>query len=83
MYPQQQLQLGTDSSGSSVEPLGKWQMRVLLVEDEETLAGTIRRGLRREGMAVDLALDGGRALEKVAINDYDVSPTTHRSASSC
>ena len=33
-------------------------MRVLIAEDEERLAAAIARGLRREGMAVDLAPDG-------------------------
>jgi DNA-binding response OmpR family regulator len=47
-------------------------MRVLLVEDEERLATTIARGLRREGMAVDVVLDGAAALDKAAINSYDV-----------
>jgi DNA-binding response OmpR family regulator len=47
-------------------------MRVLLVEDEERLATTIARGLRREGMAVDVVLDGADALEKTALNSYDV-----------
>jgi DNA-binding response OmpR family regulator len=47
-------------------------MRVLLVEDERTLAGTIERGLRREGMAVDVAFDGGQAVEKAGVNQYDV-----------
>ncbi len=47
-------------------------MRVLVVEDEETLADAIARGLRREGMAVDLAYDGAEALEKAGINQYDV-----------
>jgi DNA-binding response OmpR family regulator len=47
-------------------------MRVLVVEDEEQLAATIARGLRREGFAVDVALDGGQALEKSSINSYDV-----------
>jgi DNA-binding response OmpR family regulator len=47
-------------------------MRVLLVEDEERLATTIARGLRREGMAVDVVLDGAAALEKAALNSYDV-----------
>src|SRR3990170_4935935 len=32
-------------------------MRVLLVEDEERLAMTIARGLRHEGMAVEVVLD--------------------------
>jgi DNA-binding response OmpR family regulator len=48
------------------------QVRVLLVEDERTLAGTLERGLRREGMAVDVAYDGGDALEKVSVNSYEV-----------
>jgi DNA-binding response OmpR family regulator len=47
-------------------------MRVLLVEDEERLANTIARGLRREGMAVDVVLDGRSALTKAAVNSYDV-----------
>ncbi len=47
-------------------------MRVLVVEDEQVLADAIARGLRREGMAVDVSHDGGAALERVAVNRYDV-----------
>ncbi|MFI9485904.1 response regulator transcription factor [Promicromonospora sp. NPDC052451] len=47
-------------------------MRVLVVEDEPRLAAAIAEGLGREAFAVDTALDGGRALEKVAVTDYDV-----------
>jgi DNA-binding response OmpR family regulator len=47
-------------------------MRVLIVEDEERLAHTIARGLRRYGMAIDVALDGEDGLEKASLNDYDV-----------
>jgi len=47
-------------------------MRVLIVEDEERLAETIARGLRREGIAVDLAYDGLAAREKLAVSEYDV-----------
>lgn len=47
-------------------------MRVLVVEDEERLANTVARGLRRYGMAVDIALDGEDGLEKAMVNDYDV-----------
>ena len=47
-------------------------MRVLVAEDEEVLAEAIGRGLRREGMAVDVALDGECALDRALVNHYDV-----------
>ncbi len=47
-------------------------MRVLIAEDHEFLARTVAAGLRREGMAVDLALDGDAALERAAVNRFDV-----------
>jgi DNA-binding response OmpR family regulator len=47
-------------------------MRVLVVEDETVLAAAIARGLRREGLAVDLSHDGGDALVKLEVNRYDV-----------
>jgi DNA-binding response OmpR family regulator len=47
-------------------------VRVLVVEDEEALAEAIARGLRREGMAVDVALDGDNGHEKSTITRYDV-----------
>ncbi|HWE31912.1 MAG TPA: response regulator transcription factor [Solirubrobacteraceae bacterium] len=47
-------------------------MRVLVVEDERRLADAIARGLRREGMAVDLAPDGTDAVFKARIVRYDV-----------
>lgn len=47
-------------------------MRVLVVEDEQLLADTIADGLRRHAMAVDVAYDGGTALERLAVNDYDI-----------
>jgi DNA-binding response OmpR family regulator len=43
-------------------------MRVLLTEDDEVLATAVATGLRREGIAVDIALDGGTALERLAVN---------------
>src|SRR3984957_6688790 len=49
-----------------------WPMRVLLVEDHVELADTVAAGLRREGMAVDVALDGNDALAHLALTDYDV-----------
>jgi len=47
-------------------------VRVLLAEDHEDLAETVARVLRREGMAVDVALDGEEALLRAGVNDYDV-----------
>jgi DNA-binding response OmpR family regulator len=47
-------------------------MRVLVVEDFEVLATAIGTGLRREGMAVDVVLDGNDALEHLAVTRYDV-----------
>src|SRR5437763_1076679 len=47
-------------------------MRVLIVEDHEELARTVAVGLRREGMAVDVALDGRAGLQRAAYGNYDV-----------
>jgi DNA-binding response OmpR family regulator len=47
-------------------------VRVLIAEDERQLADAIARGLRREGMAVDLAPDGSDALIKARVVRYDV-----------
>ena len=47
-------------------------MRVLVVEDEAALADAIARGLRREGMAVDVAYDGDAGHEKATVTRYDV-----------
>jgi DNA-binding response OmpR family regulator len=47
-------------------------MRVLVVEDEQLLADAIAAGLRRHAIAVDVTYDGDVALERAAVNDYDV-----------
>jgi DNA-binding response OmpR family regulator len=47
-------------------------MRVLIAEDHTELAETIATGLRREGMAVDVAADGAAALRAATVHDYDV-----------
>lgn len=47
-------------------------MRVLIVEDQRELAATVAVGLRREGMAVDIAFDGESALAHAAQENYDV-----------
>jgi DNA-binding response OmpR family regulator len=47
-------------------------MRILVAEDEPRIAGAVARGLRREGMAVDVAGDGAAALFKARVVPYDV-----------
>ena len=46
-------------------------MRVLIVEDEVKMAGLIRRGMRGEGMAADVAIKGEDALWMAEATDYD------------
>ncbi|WIE55118.1 response regulator transcription factor [Curtobacterium sp. MCBD17_003] len=47
-------------------------MRVLVVDDEQSLAELIARGLERQGMTVDVVFRGDEADELLAVNDYDV-----------
>ena len=47
-------------------------MRILVVEDEGDLAAAIAAGLRRDGYATDIATDGASALDRLAVNHYDV-----------
>ncbi len=47
-------------------------MRVLVAEDERRLADTLARGLRTQGLAVDVAHDGDEALGKARVYPYDV-----------
>ncbi|MEA2341400.1 MAG: hypothetical protein QOG11_1477 [Solirubrobacteraceae bacterium] len=47
-------------------------MRVLIAEDERRVADAIARGLRREGLAVDVARDGDSALHRARVVSYDV-----------
>ena len=44
---------------------------MLVVEDDLRMAAAIRRGLRFEGLVVDLAGDGREGLLKAAASDYD------------
>jgi two-component system OmpR family response regulator len=46
-------------------------VRVLVVEDDLRMAAAIRRGLRFEGLVVDVAGGGEEALRKVDATDYD------------
>ena len=47
-------------------------MRILIAEDEKKIADFIRRGLKEEGYAADLAASGPKALELATENDYDL-----------
>ncbi|NUO55225.1 MAG: response regulator transcription factor [Hamadaea sp.] len=47
-------------------------MRILVVEDERLLAEAIAEWLRDDAHAVDVALDGEAALDRLSVNDYDV-----------
>ncbi|MEA2269506.1 MAG: two-component system, OmpR family, response regulator [Solirubrobacteraceae bacterium] len=46
-------------------------MRVLIVEDEVKMAGLIRRGLRDDGIAADVAVKGEDALWMAGSTEYD------------
>jgi two-component system, OmpR family, response regulator len=46
-------------------------MRVLIVEDEAKLASVLRRGLRNEGIAADVADRGADAIWMAGSTDYD------------
>lgn len=47
-------------------------MRVLFVEDSESLTRSVRRALRHAGFAVDTAADGGEGLFAAETREYDV-----------
>ncbi len=47
-------------------------MRILVIEDDAALADVLARGLRQNGLAVDLAEDGEEGIEKAEITPYDV-----------
>jgi two-component system OmpR family response regulator len=47
------------------------RVRVLIVEDEVKMASLIRRGLREDGLAADVAVKGEDALWMAAATEYD------------
>ncbi|NIA12414.1 MAG: response regulator [Nitrospiraceae bacterium] len=47
-------------------------MRILLIEDEKTLATTLKRGLSEEGYIVDLAYDGKNGYVLSRCRPYDI-----------
>jgi DNA-binding response OmpR family regulator len=65
---------GVTASRASLpcEQPGIATVRVLVVEDHAELAETIANGLRREGMAVDVANDGAQGLYNAQVYEYDV-----------
>ena len=46
-------------------------MRILIIEDEQRVAESIAKGLKREGYAIDHAFDGYTGEELAGINEYD------------
>jgi two-component system OmpR family response regulator len=46
-------------------------VRLLIVEDDVPMAAAIRRALRAEGLAADVATTGGDALWMVRVTEYD------------
>ena len=48
-------------------------MRVLLVEDDPTIAGFVEKGLREAGFAVDVAGDGRAGLEQALAEAHDAA----------
>jgi DNA-binding response OmpR family regulator len=49
------------------------QVRVLLVEDDATIAGFVEGGLREAGFAVERAADGQAGLDKAVSEPYDAA----------
>lgn len=47
-------------------------MTILVVEDEYKITRFIQRGLEMEHYTVDVAYDGEEALNKIAVNNYDL-----------
>ena len=64
--------MNNDSQAAHSDSASVRRVRVLVVEDEVVLADAVARGLRHEGMAVDVAYDGDSGLEKAMITRYDV-----------
>ncbi|MEI8143637.1 MAG: response regulator transcription factor [Candidatus Berkelbacteria bacterium] len=47
-------------------------MRILIVEDDQKIAGAIKRGLTSEHFAVDISYDGKDGYGMTTINEYDL-----------
>lgn len=46
-------------------------MRILIVEDDHKIAGSIKKGLEQESLAVDVAYDGASGYDLASSEDYD------------
>jgi len=62
-----------ESFSAGSQPTGAMMgaMKVLVVEDDVRMAAAIRRGLRFEGLVVDVAVGGEQALRMVGATEYD------------
>jgi len=47
-------------------------MKILVIEDEQDLANALARGLRGQGYAVDIALEGEQGCYLAEVNEYDL-----------
>ncbi len=47
-------------------------MRILIVEDEQGIANFLQEGLKEEGYAVDVAVNGNDGLQAIHANEYDL-----------
>jgi heavy metal response regulator len=48
------------------------KMRILIAEDDQQVAGFLKKGLKEEQYAVDVCYDGEEALFQTQVNDYDL-----------
>lgn len=48
------------------------KMKILIIEDEQRIARTIKKGLENEGHAVDAVYDGESGLDMASVEVYDV-----------
>ena len=46
--------------------------KILVVDDEKSIVKGIKFSLEQDDMQVDVAYDGGEAIEKARDNDYDI-----------
>ena len=61
---------------STVSPPGQEPSTILILEDEENLIAPLRYNLEREGYLVEMATDGGEALEAARAKPPSLSSST-------